>query len=1043
MAQGSSNPTTDLKKIAGTEVVSGGTNGTLAIGGIQAHDAAASGNKPVLIGGVANTSSPPAVSSGDVSQLWVTANGALNVADGGSSLSIDDAGGSLTVDGTVAATQSGTWNVGTVTTVTGVTTVTSLTQLNGQAIAMGTGVRTAGTQRVTIATDDAVNIGSIGGAITPGTGANNLGKPVDGAAGATDVGVLALAVRDDALATLTPADNDYTQLRVTSQGRLWTSAVVDTALPAGTNNIGDVDVASLPGTVASDITAIKTAVETLDNAVSGNELQVDIVASLPAGTNSIGNVNTISAVTTVSTVTNLSQLGGNAIAMGSGVRTAGTQRVTIATDDVVPISDNSGSLTVDAPVGTPVFVRLSDGSSAITTLPVSLASLPSLAAGTNSIGNVNTVSAVTTVSTVTNLSQLGGTAISMGTGTRDAGTQRVTIATNDSVPVTGTFWQATQPVSLALAKAEDAASADADSLLPIAAVRQDTIAASTSADGDYTWLKTNNVGRLYASAAIDTALPAGTNNIGDVDVASLPGTVATDITAIKTAVETLDNAVSGNELQVDIVASLPAGTNSIGNVNTVSAVTTVSTVTNLSQLGGTAISMGTGTRDAGTQRVTIATNDVVPVSDNSGSLTVDAPVGTPVFVRLSDGTSAITNLATNLAQVGGTTTVTGGTNGTLAIGGIQAHDAVASGNKPVLIGAVANSSAPPAVASGDVSQLWTTTTGALNVADGGSSLSIDDSGGSLTVDAPVGTPVFVRLSDGSAAITNLATNLAQVGGTTTVTGGTNGTLAIGGVQAHDAAASGNKPVLIGGVANTSSPPAVSSGDVSQLWTTTTGALNVADSGGSLTVDAPVGTPVFVRLSDGSSAITNLATNLAQVGGTTTVTGGTAGSQGIGGIQAHDAAVSGNNPVLTGGVANNSVPTAVAAGDVSRHWTNLNGAMATAAYPENISAFAPTNATSTALASSLVVKASAGTLYMITGYSARASAQFIHVYNAASLPSDGGVPVMVFTVPAQSNFSLDLGRYGRHFTTGIVIGNSTTAATKTIGSADCWFDVQYK
>jgi hypothetical protein len=118
-------------------------------------------------------------------------------------------------------------------------------------------------------------------------------------------------------------------------------------------------------------------------------------------------------------------------------------------------------------------------------------------------------------------------------------------------------------------------------------------------------------------------------------------------------------------------------------------------------------------------------------------------------------------------------------------------------------------------------------------------------------------------------------------------------------------------------------------------------------------------------------------------------------------------------------------------------------MATAAYPENISAFAPTNATSTALASSLVVKASAGTLYMITGYSARASAQFIHVYNAASLPSDGGVPVMVFTVPAQSNFSLDLGRYGRHFTTGIVIGNSTTAATKTIGSADCWFDVQYK
>jgi hypothetical protein len=36
----------------------------------------------------------------------------------------------------------------------------------------------------------------------------------------------------------------------------------------------------------------------------------------------------------------------------------------------VPVTDNSGSLTVDAPVGTPAFVRLSDGSAAITALPV-------------------------------------------------------------------------------------------------------------------------------------------------------------------------------------------------------------------------------------------------------------------------------------------------------------------------------------------------------------------------------------------------------------------------------------------------------------------------------------------------------------------------------------------------------------------------------------------------------------------------------------------------------------------------------------------------
>lgn len=56
--------------------------------------------------------------------------------------------------------------------------------------------------------------------------------------------------------------------------------------------------------------------------------------------------------------------------------------------DTVHIDDNAGSLTVDAPVGTPVFVRLSDGSSAIATLPVSLASLPALVAGTANVGLV-------------------------------------------------------------------------------------------------------------------------------------------------------------------------------------------------------------------------------------------------------------------------------------------------------------------------------------------------------------------------------------------------------------------------------------------------------------------------------------------------------------------------------------------------------------------------------------------------------------------------------------------------------------------------------
>lgn len=79
---------------------------------------------------------------------------------------------------------------------------------------------------------------------------------------------------------------------------------------------------------------------------------------------------------TLAALTNLVQLNGAAIAMNTGLRAAGVQRVTIATDDLVPISDNAGSLTVDAPVGTPVFARLSDGAAALIGQKAMAASLP-------------------------------------------------------------------------------------------------------------------------------------------------------------------------------------------------------------------------------------------------------------------------------------------------------------------------------------------------------------------------------------------------------------------------------------------------------------------------------------------------------------------------------------------------------------------------------------------------------------------------------------------------------------------------------------------
>lgn len=137
-------------------------------------------------------------------------------------------------------------------------------------------------------------------------------------------------------------------------------AVTSSALPSGAATSAKQD------TLQTAVDAIKVAVEILDNTVAGAETQVDVITlpALPTGTNNIGDID----VLTVPAPLNVT---------GAGTEIAAL-RVTLANDStgLVSVDDNGGSLTVDAPVATPVFVRLSDGAAAIATLPVSAASLP-------------------------------------------------------------------------------------------------------------------------------------------------------------------------------------------------------------------------------------------------------------------------------------------------------------------------------------------------------------------------------------------------------------------------------------------------------------------------------------------------------------------------------------------------------------------------------------------------------------------------------------------------------------------------------------------
>lgn len=167
-------------------------------------------------------------------------------------------------------------------------------------------------------------------------------------------------------------------------------------------------------------------------------------------------------VTTVSTVTNLSQMGGQTLNMGEGVIATGTQRVTLATDD--------------------------DGVAHLATIAGDTTSLDGKVTACNTGAVVISSGTVTTVSTVTNLAQLGGTAISMNEGTLDTGVQRVSLATDDdAVASLGIIddWDAVH---------DSAASSDGPQVMAV----YDSTKPAVVEDGDAVRMLADQYGRLLA-----------------------------------------------------------------------------------------------------------------------------------------------------------------------------------------------------------------------------------------------------------------------------------------------------------------------------------------------------------------------------------------------------------------------------------------------------------------------------------------------------------------------------------------------------------------
>lgn len=467
------------------------------------------------------------VDSAGTNEASISAAGRISVDASGVTVPVSDAGGSITIDGSVSITGSlpaGTNNIGDVDVLT----------------------------------------------VIPGTGATNLGKAIDSASGGTDTGIAVLAVRDDALTTLTPADGDYVPLRVNDQGALhivstggasgteYTEGSTDAtitgtaimwedtsdtlrpvsaasplpmvqigATPAGTNNIGDVDVLTVPAPLSTtgNGTAATSLRVTLANDSTGI---VTLTGSLPAGTNNIGDVDVITLpnVTLATTTNTIEVVGdaahdavvaGNPLLLGAFASAAAPTSVSADGDAVRLWALRSGALaTVLTAAGALI------GGDATNGLDVDVTRMAPLVAGTANIGDVDVLTVPAPLSTTGNGTAATALRVTMAsdstgvvalTGSLPAGTNNIgDIDVLSVIPGTA---------ATNLGKAIDSAAGATDTGIALLAVRDDALSTLTPVDGDYVPLRVNDQGALHI---VSTGGASGTEYTEGATDATITGT---------------------------------------------------------------------------------------------------------------------------------------------------------------------------------------------------------------------------------------------------------------------------------------------------------------------------------------------------------------------------------------------------------------------------------------------------------------------------------------------------------------------------------------
>lgn len=375
-----------------------------------------------------------------------------------------------------------------------------------------------------------VNIKAGGGSsvavtsVVPGTGATNLGKAEDGPHTSGDVGVMALAVRSDAGAAFA-ADGDYVPLSVDANGALRTSG-------AGATTQYAEDSAHVSG---DQVTMAGVVQQAADAALSSDgdrsALQVDATgfakvnvktSALPTGAATLAEQQTQSASLSVlddwdeTDRAKVNPIVGQAgVAAANGVVSSNTQRVVLATDGVVPLPTGAAT----AANQTTEIASLQEIDNIVHAAGEALVEFAAIGGQLDDVGTVTPAEGQTGALRITSAR---GLHINLRTA---AGTELGTAGAPIRTDPTGTT---TQPISAASLPLPAGASTLAE---------QQTQTASLSVIDDWDESDRAKVNPIAGQAGVqggsgtvtaltqrvvlatDVGLPAGTNLIGDVDVA--------------------------------------------------------------------------------------------------------------------------------------------------------------------------------------------------------------------------------------------------------------------------------------------------------------------------------------------------------------------------------------------------------------------------------------------------------------------------------------------------------------------------------------------